>query len=108
MFFFFQAEDGIRDGHVTGVQTCALPNTRASGVIPQISLIMGPAAGGAVYSPALTDVVVMVEKTSHMFITGPDVIRTVTGEDVGLRSWAEPAPTRPPQASPTTWPPTSR
>ena len=59
-------------------------NTRASGVIPQISLIMGPAAGGAVYSPALTDVVVMVEKTSHMFITGPDVIRTVTGENVGF------------------------
>lgn len=59
-------------------------NTRASGVIPQISLIMGPAAGGAVYSPALTDVIVMVEKTSHMFITGPDVIRTVTGENVGF------------------------
>ncbi|WP_010535133.1 acyl-CoA carboxylase subunit beta [Brachybacterium squillarum] len=59
-------------------------NTRASGVIPQISLIMGPAAGGAVYSPALTDIIVMVEKTSHMFITGPDVIRTVTGEDVGF------------------------
>ncbi|WP_193105262.1 acyl-CoA carboxylase subunit beta [Brachybacterium sp. FME24] len=59
-------------------------NTRASGVIPQISLIMGPAAGGAVYSPALTDLVVMVRKTSHMFITGPDVIRTVTGEDVGF------------------------
>jgi len=59
-------------------------NTRASGVIPQISLVMGPAAGGAVYSPALTDMIVMVEKTSHMFITGPDVIRTVTGEDVGF------------------------
>ncbi|MDO5662172.1 MAG: acyl-CoA carboxylase subunit beta [Brachybacterium sp.] len=59
-------------------------NTRASGVIPQISLIVGPAAGGAVYSPALTDLIVMVEKTSHMFITGPDVIRTVTGEDVGF------------------------
>ncbi|MDO5645576.1 MAG: acyl-CoA carboxylase subunit beta [Dermabacter sp.] len=59
-------------------------NTRASGVIPQISLIMGPAAGGAVYSPALTDLIVMVEKSSHMFITGPDVIRTVTGEDVGF------------------------
>jgi propionyl-CoA carboxylase beta chain len=57
-------------------------NVRASGVIPQISLIMGPAAGGAVYSPALTDFVVMVEGTSHMFITGPDVIKTVTGEDV--------------------------
>jgi propionyl-CoA carboxylase beta chain len=59
-------------------------NTLASGVIPQISLVMGPAAGGAVYSPALTDFIVMVEKTSHMFITGPDVIRTVTGEDVGF------------------------
>src|ERR1700731_3489292 len=57
-------------------------NVRASGVIPQISLMMGPAAGGAVYSPALTDFVVMVEGTSHMFITGPDVIKTVTGEDV--------------------------
>ena len=57
-------------------------NTRASGVIPQISLIMGPAAGGAVYSPAITDFVLMVDKTSHMFITGPDVIKTVTGEDV--------------------------
>ena len=57
-------------------------NVAASGVIPQISLIMGPSAGGAVYSPALTDVVVMVEGTSNMFITGPDVIKTVTGEDV--------------------------
>src|ERR1700761_4543892 len=57
-------------------------NTRASGVIPQVSLIMGPAAGGAVYSPAITDFVLMVEGTSHMFITGPDVIKTVTGEDV--------------------------
>ncbi len=59
-------------------------NTHASGVIPQISLIMGPSAGGAVYSPALTDFVVMVDQTSHMFITGPDVIKTVTGEDVGF------------------------
>ncbi len=57
-------------------------NVMASGVIPQISLIMGPCAGGAVYSPALTDFTVMVDKTSHMFITGPDVIKTVTGEDV--------------------------
>jgi propionyl-CoA carboxylase beta chain len=57
-------------------------NTRASGVIPQISLIMGPAAGGAVYSPAITDFTLMVDGTSHMFITGPDVIKTVTGEDV--------------------------
>src|SRR5213594_753957 len=57
-------------------------NVRASGVIPQISLIMGPCAGGAVYSPAITDFVVMVKETSHMFITGPDVIKTVTGEEV--------------------------
>lgn len=57
-------------------------NVAASGVIPQISLIMGPCAGGAVYSPAITDFIVMVDKTSHMFITGPDVIKTVTGEDV--------------------------
>ena len=59
-------------------------NVRASGVIPQISLVMGPCAGGAVYSPALTDFTVMVDQTSHMFITGPDVIKTVTGEDVGF------------------------
>src|SRR6266705_1935705 len=57
-------------------------NVRASGVIPQISLIMGPCAGGAVYSPAITDFIYMVRDTSHMFITGPEVIKTVTGEDV--------------------------
>ena len=57
-------------------------NARASGVIPQISIIMGPSAGGAVYSPALTDFIFMVQGTSHMFITGPDVIKTVTGEEV--------------------------
>ncbi|MFL6287656.1 MAG: acyl-CoA carboxylase subunit beta, partial [Actinomycetes bacterium] len=57
-------------------------NVQASGVIPQVSLIMGPCAGGAVYSPAITDFIVMVDKTSHMFITGPEVIKTVTGEDV--------------------------
>lgn len=59
-------------------------NVRASGVIPQISVIMGPAAGGHVYSPALTDFTVMVDKTSQMFVTGPDVIKTVTGEDVTM------------------------
>ena len=57
-------------------------NVRASGVIPQISVIMGPCAGGAVYSPAITDFVYQVDGTSHMFITGPDVIKAVTGEDV--------------------------
>ncbi len=59
-------------------------NVHASGVIPQISLIMGACAGGHVYSPAITDFTVMVDGTSHMFITGPDVIKTVTGEDVSM------------------------
>jgi acetyl-CoA carboxylase carboxyltransferase component len=57
-------------------------NVQASGVVPQISVIMGPCAGGAVYSPAMTDFVFMVQETSYMFITGPDVVKTVTGEDV--------------------------
>ncbi|MEV4255852.1 acyl-CoA carboxylase subunit beta [Spirillospora sp. NPDC049652] len=57
-------------------------NVHASGVIPQISIVLGPCAGGAVYSPALTDFVIMADQTSHMFITGPDVIKTVTGEEV--------------------------
>ncbi len=59
-------------------------NVITSGVVPQISLIMGPCAGGAVYSPAITDFTLMVEGTSHMFITGPDVIKTVTGEEVSF------------------------
>ena len=59
-----------------------LRNVTASGLVPQFSLIMGPCAGGAVYSPALTDFIIMVQKTSYMFITGPDVIKTVTNEDV--------------------------
>ncbi len=59
-------------------------NVQASGVVPQISMIMGPCAGGAVYSPAITDFVFMVDDTSHMFITGPDVIKTVTGETIGM------------------------
>ena len=57
-------------------------NVKASGVIPQISVVMGPCAGGAVYSPAITDFIFMVEETSHMFITGPDVVKSVTGEEV--------------------------
>ncbi len=61
-------------------------NTLASGVIPQISVIMGPCAGGAVYSPAITDFIFMVEKTSQMFITGPQVIKSVTGEDVSVEN----------------------
>src|SRR5205814_2003916 len=57
-------------------------NVQSSGVIPQLSLIMEPCAGGAVYSPAMTDFVLMVEGSSYMFITGPDVVKTVTGEEV--------------------------
>jgi propionyl-CoA carboxylase beta chain len=74
----------IQEGVVSlaGYADIFLRNTLASGVVPQISAIMGPCAGGAVYSPAITDFNVMVEKTSYMFITGPDVIRTVTHEEV--------------------------
>jgi propionyl-CoA carboxylase beta chain len=67
---------------LAGYADIFLRNTLASGVVPQISAVMGPCAGGAVYSPALTDFVFMVDQTSHMFVTGPDVIRTVTHEDV--------------------------
>jgi propionyl-CoA carboxylase beta chain len=67
---------------LAGYAEIFLRNTLASGVVPQISAIMGPCAGGAVYSPAITDFVFMVEQTSYMFVTGPDVIKTVTHEDV--------------------------
>lgn len=73
-------EEGI--DALSGFGEIFLRNTIASGVIPQISVIMGPCAGGAVYSPAITDFVFMVDKTSQMFITGPQVIKAVTGEDV--------------------------
>jgi propionyl-CoA carboxylase beta chain len=74
----------IQEGVVSlaGYTDIFLRNTLSSGVIPQISAIMGPCAGGAVYSPAITDFTVMTEKTSYMFVTGPDVIKTVTHEDV--------------------------
>jgi propionyl-CoA carboxylase beta chain len=74
----------IQEGVVSlaGYADIFLRNTLASGVVPQISAIMGPCAGGAVYSPALTDFIFMVDRTSHMFVTGPDVIKTVTHEDV--------------------------
>src|SRR5512133_479721 len=76
----------IQEGVVSlaGYADIFIRNVHASGVIPQISLIVGPCAGGAVYSPAITDFTVMVDQTSHMFITGPDVIKTVTGEDVEM------------------------
>jgi len=61
-------------------------NAQYSGIVPQLSLMLGPCAGGAAYSPALTDVLIMAEKTSYMFLTGPDVIRTVTGEEVDVES----------------------
>jgi propionyl-CoA carboxylase beta chain len=74
----------IQEGVVSlaGYADIFLRNTLASGVIPQISAILGPCAGGAVYSPAITDFTLMVDKTSYMFVTGPDVIRTVTHEEV--------------------------
>jgi acetyl-CoA carboxylase carboxyltransferase component len=74
----------IQEGVVSlgGYADIFLRNTMASGVVPQISVVLGPCAGGAVYSPAITDFVIMVKDTSHMFVTGPDVVRTVTHEDV--------------------------
>jgi propionyl-CoA carboxylase beta subunit len=74
----------IQEGVVSlgGYADIFLRNTLASGVVPQISLVLGPCAGGAVYSPAITDVTIMVEGTSYMFVTGPDVVRAVTHEDV--------------------------
>ncbi|MDP7570206.1 MAG: carboxyl transferase domain-containing protein, partial [Myxococcota bacterium] len=74
----------IQEGVVSlgGYGDVFLRNVLQSGVIPQISLIMGPCAGGAVYSPAMTDFIIMVKNTSNMMITGPDVIRTVTHEEV--------------------------
>src|SRR5437879_5995468 len=76
----------IQEGVVSlaGYADIFLRNVQASGVIPQISLVMGPCAGGAVYSPAMTDFVMMVEETAHMFITGPEVVKTVTGEEVSF------------------------
>src|SRR5207253_3910829 len=76
---------------LAGYADIFLRNTLASGVIPQISAIMGPCAGGAVYSPAITDFVFMVERSSYMFVTGPDVIKTVTHEDVTKERLGGPA-----------------
>lgn len=73
-------QEGVRS--LAGFASLFLRNTMASGVVPQISAIMGPCAGGAVYSPALTDFIVMVKEKSHMFVTGPDVIKAVTHEEV--------------------------
>jgi acetyl-CoA carboxylase carboxyltransferase component len=71
---------------LVGYSEIFLRNTMSSGVIPQISAIMGPCAGGAVYSPALTDFIFMVKNTSHMFVTGPDVVKAVTHEDVSFET----------------------
>ncbi len=78
----------IQEGVVSlgGYADIFLKNTLASGVIPQISVIMGPCAGGAVYSPAITDFIVMVKDTSYMFVTGPDVVKTVTHEQVSFEA----------------------
>ncbi len=75
-------QEGVKS--LGGYAEIFLRNTLASGVVPQISAIMGPCAGGAVYSPAITDFTVMVDKTSHMFVTGPNVIKMVTNEDVSF------------------------
>jgi len=83
-----RVQEGI--GALCGYGDIFMRNTRASGVIPQISVIMGPCAGGAVYSPGITDFVVMVKDTSCMFITGPDVIKTVTGETVSKEALGGP------------------
>ena len=104
----------IQEGVVSlgGYADIFFRNVRASGVIPQISVIMGPCAGGAVYSPAITDFIFMVRETSHMFITGPEVIKTVTGEDVTMEELGrrrEPrhevgrVPASPPTPSRTAW-----
>ncbi len=73
-------QEGVKS--LGGYAEIFLRNTLASGVVPQISAVMGPCAGGAVYSPAITDFILMVDGTSHMFVTGPDVIKSVTGEEV--------------------------
>ena len=73
-------QEGVRG--LAGYGRLFTRNVLASGVIPQIAVVMGPAAGGSVYSPALMDLIIMVDKTSYMFLTGPDVIKTVTGEEV--------------------------
>ena len=75
---------GIQEGvdSLGGYADVFLKNVMASGVVPQISVIMGPCAGGAVYSPAMTDFIFMVRDTSYMFVTGPDVVKTVTQETV--------------------------
>lgn len=73
-------QEGVRS--LGGYADIFYRNVQASGVIPQISAIMGPCAGGAVYSPAMTDFIIMVEETSYMFVTGPNVVKTVTNEAV--------------------------
>jgi propionyl-CoA carboxylase beta chain len=104
----------IQEGVVSlaGYADIFLRNTLASGVVPQISAIMGPCAGGAVYSPAITDFIVMVKSTSYMFVTGPDVIKAVTHESVTAEelggatshSTTRGSPTSPPTARRSAWP----
>src|ERR1700761_7416289 len=101
----------IQEGVVSlgGYADIFFRNVKSSGVIPQLSAIMGPCAGGAVYSPAITDFILMVEQTSYMFITGPEVIKAVTNEEVDKetrggapphRSGPPSAPSRPPTIAP--------
>lgn len=82
----------IQEGVVSlgGYAEVFLRNTLASGVIPQVSIVLGPCAGGAVYSPAITDFIIMVQDTSYMFVTGPDVVKTVTHEEVTFEELGAP------------------
>lgn len=99
----------IQEGVVSlgGYADIFLRNTLASGVIPQISAIMGPCAGGAVYSPALTDFIYMVKESSYMFITGPDVVKAVTGEEVSFEELGG-AMTHNEKVAWPTWPPSQK
>ena len=100
----------IQEGVVSlgGYADIFLRNTLASGVIPQISAIMGPCAGGAVYSPALTDFIFMVRKSSYMFVTGPDVVKTVTHEEVSFRRAGRRRACTPRNRACATWPRTAK
>src|ERR1700691_253259 len=89
-------QEGVES--LAGYADIFLRNTLASGVVPQISCVLGPCAGGAVYSPAITDFILMVEGTSYMFITGPDVIKTVTGEEVTVEELGGALPAQLPAA----------
>jgi propionyl-CoA carboxylase beta chain len=104
-------QEGVRS--LGGYAEIFRRNAQYSGVVPQISLILGPCAGGAAYSPAVTDMIIMVDKHSYMFLTGPEVIKSVTGEVVDFESWggqkctwpSVESPISPPRPNRRPWPP---